>query len=217
MAKNRSEEPVRFSMAFLGKVAPAGRKIQGSNRPEIIATSTKDKFVLNDKACMLMGVEEGSKIVMIDQNLYIKNADEKLSQDKRFFLAVAPEDYSGNTATVGKQKAFSYSGVWSAILMNDPQITEASAHDLIDAGLGLLRGEKGKNYVGLKKVAMKLAQYTETDEDGNVIEHFPLEEGGTAVNIYTLADAQFRDHTPKSEGEEDDDTAEAEVTEEVEA
>jgi hypothetical protein len=206
MAKT-TVEPTRFSFAFLGKIAPAGRKVQGSNRPELTATSTKDKFVFNEKACLMLGIGEGSKVVMIDQNLHIPaGTGERLSQNERFFVAVAPEGFD-QCALISATKAFSYSGVWSAMLMNDPEITEASTADLVRAGLGILRGEKGKNYVGTKKVCMEVVKYTETDEDGNVVEDFELIEGYPKVKLYGLKNAELRDHTPKSEASTEEDEA----------
>lgn len=225
MSKSKVEETPRFSNAFIGRVAVAGRKVQGSSRPELIATSTKDKFSLNAKACQMLGVAEGSKVVMIDQNLPYKDADGNVvrnvfPQDKRFYIAVAPENYTGVTATISKQKAFSYSGIWSAILMNDPEICEASVADLVRAKLGILRGEDNKNYVGVKKVHMALTQYTETLEDGATAEYFPLSnemaEAGEGVKIYSLSSFEFREHTPKEVGEEDSDV-DVDGTEDVDA
>lgn len=214
MTKKANQEPVRFSNAFMNNIATPGRKVQGSIKPQITATSTKDKFTFNEKACIALGVKEGSRIIIIDQNLRISDPDSKLAQDERFFVAVAPEDYSQPAAIVGKQKAFSYSGVWSAMIMNNPQLTEASVQDLISAGLGILRGEEGKNYVGLKKVTADLVLYKEADEDGNEVTKFQLEEDGTPVEIYALKNLRISDHNPKSTGEGDEEaTPETEETE----
>lgn len=219
MAK-KVEEPLRFSMAFIGKVAPAGRKVQGSNRPELTATSTKDKFTFNEKACRLMGIEEGTEVLMIDQNLYIDKAEDKLPQEKRFYVAVAPANYPGTTATVGGQKSYSYSGIWAAILMQDPSITEATVADLVRANMGITRGEGGKSYVGTKKVAMELVQYIELDEENNVVEYFPLtaamQEANEGVKLYSLVNHEVRDHEPKSVGKKKEgEVAEPETEEEA--
>jgi hypothetical protein len=202
MAKERMTEvsASRFSSAFLGKVAPAGRKVQGSSRPEIRATSTKDKFVLNEKARILMGVEPGSKVVMLDNNLY-KAPEDRISNDKRFFIAACPEGYTEN-ALLGDTNAFSYSGVWSAILMNDPQITEASSDDMVRAGLGIKRGKQGKNYVGTKIAAMELVKYTE-EVDGEILDTFEIVPGFPAVPVFELTNIEFKNHDPKkTEAEE---------------
>ena len=195
MAKSQEETP-RFSFAFMGKIAPAGRKVQGSSRPEVIATSTKDKFVINQKAKSLMGLSEGSKIVMIDQNLDLP-AGSRLPQNERFFLAIAPEGYEA-AAKLGDTNAFSYSGVWSAVIMNDPELTEASTADLVRAEKAILRGDKGKNFVGLQTVRMEVVPYTEEDEDGKVISNFVIAENYPAVPLYRLQNAEVKPHDPKS-------------------
>lgn len=198
MAKTREEAP-RFSMAFLGKIAPAGRKVQGSSRPELTATSTKDKFTLNSKACILMDVKPGSRIIMLDQNL----GENKVAQDERFLLAVLPEEYKDLVlnATVGKTNAFSYSGVWSAMIMNNPELTEASVPDLVRAGMGILRGKNKKNYVGTKNVVGELSQLILQDEDGNDVTRFQLPvDGLPPLALYKVINLEVRDHEPKSEG-----------------
>ena len=58
----------RFSSSFVGKTVASGSKVQGSAFPTLTAASTKDKFVLNNKALALMGLSEGSNVVMIDLN-----------------------------------------------------------------------------------------------------------------------------------------------------
>jgi hypothetical protein len=205
MAKQTMVETGRFSTTFLGQLAPAGRKVLGSSRPELIATSTKDKFTLNEKATMLMGVKEGSQIVMIDKNLYITNPEEKLSQNERFLIAVVDDSFEGivNTATIGKTKSYSYSGVWSAIVMRDPLITEATKKDLVRAGLGILRG-KNDSYVGLKKVSMELVPYVEGEDT-----LFQLAEGTNPVALYSLINAEVHDHDPKSIGKDGEENGEA--------
>jgi hypothetical protein len=88
------------------------------------------------------------------------------------------------------------------MLMNDSEITEASTADLVRAGLGVLRGTKGKNYVGTKKVTWSVVPYTETLPDGTVVSLFPLTaemaEAGEGVAIFSLIDPEFSAHTPKS-------------------
>lgn len=205
MAKNQEEAPrFTFATAFMNKVAPVGRKVQSSSRSELEATSTKDKFNINEKARLLMGLNDDSKVFMVDQNLHIPaGSGQRLAQDKRFYVGVAPEGYK-NAAVVGSTNAFSYSGVWSAMLMNDPEVTEASTGDLVRAGLGILRGKEGKNYVGTKKVVWEVVPYTETGENGETISLFPLTaemaEAGEGVAIYSLINPEFEDHTPKSTG-----------------
>lgn len=205
MAKQAMNEPSngRFSSTFLGKIAPAGRKVQGSSRPEIRATSTKDKFVLNEKARLLMGVEVGSRVIMIDQNLKL-GAGERLEQNERFFICPAPEGFD-EAALIGDTKAFSYSGVWSAMIMNDPEITEASVDDLVRADVGILRGAKMKNYVGTKIAAGEVIRYTEEDEEGKTVDLFELIEGYPAVPVFRITNIEFKNHDPKSTSDEEGD------------
>lgn len=217
MARNQSsqEETPRFTFAFMNKVAPVGRKVQSSSRPELVATSTKDKFTINEKARLLLNLSDTDKIFMVDQNLYIPaGTGDRLAQDKRFYIGVAPEGFK-NAAVVGDTNAFSYSGIWSAMLMNDPEVTEASTADMVRNGLGILRGKAGKNYVGTKKVVWEVVPFVQENSDGTTTELFPLtpemEEAGEGVKIYSLINPEFADHTPKSTGGKE------EVAEEVEA
>lgn len=197
MAKGMTETG-RFSSTFLGQIAPAGRKVLGSARPELIATSTKDKFTFNEKGARLLSIVPGSKVVMIDRNLFIEDAADKLPQNERFFVAKVDDSFEAAgvpTATVGETKSFSYSGIWSAILMNDPMTTEATVGDLVRIGMGILRGKAGKNFVGTKKAAMGLVRLMDGDND-----MFVLQEGTNPVPVYRLVDLDIRKHEPKSAG-----------------
>jgi hypothetical protein len=143
------EQKSKFDSAFSFKnsVVKSGSKVSGFANPTFSVDTTKDKFTLDSKAMAMMSLVEGSKVVLIDQNTDDVN--------NRFFIT--PGFKVGNEicgAKLGKNSSFSYSKVWSAMLIGKQGVTEAKPTDLVKLGLAELR--EGSKIVDVK------------DEDGNV-------------------------------------------------
>lgn len=143
------EQKSKFDAAFSFKtsVVKAGSKVSGFATPTFSVDTTKDKFTLDSKAMSLMGVIQGSKVVLMDTNTADVN--------NRFYITTGfavGNEICG--AKIGTNNSFSYSKIWSAMLIGEQGITEAKPIDLVKKGLVELRE-------GTKEVEVK-------DADGNV-------------------------------------------------
>lgn len=198
----------RFS-SFVGKNVISGMK-SSSSSPIITASSTKDKFVLNPKAMAFMGVSPESYVVMID-----RNKGEVVTQDSNARWLITPgwERNKGyyEGAKIGKGGTFSYAGIYSAIQLNDPAITEGSAKDLVEADKAIFRetGKGNQACIAKQKVAFKLERLAEKDEEsGEVQETFEVAPGIFQA-VYCMTDLEVIPHDPR-EADEDDAAPEGE-------
>jgi hypothetical protein len=189
----------RFSGSFVGKTVQSGSKVQGSAFPTLVVTSTKDKFVLNTKALALMGIGEGQYVVMIDVN---RGEVTQEDPNARFYLTKGWDKGKGafEGAKIGKGGGYSYSGVYSAIQMGKPDISEASVKDMVAAGKGVTRETKsGKDaFIATQKVAFKvekLVQAGEKDGDPDQTE-FEVSDG-LFQKVYALTEMDIIAHDPR--------------------
>jgi hypothetical protein len=194
------EKTSRFSTSFAGKVVASGSKVLGSAFPTLTVTSTKDKFVLNPKALALMGLTEEDYVVLIDVNRGERTTDDLNS---RWYLTKGWDKGKGNMegAKIGKGGGFSYSGVYSAIQMNDPDISEASVKDMVAAGKGILRPtESGKeSFIATQKVNFKVEKLVEKGEGDELIDTFEVAKD-VVQKVYALTEMDIVAHDPKSAG-----------------
>jgi len=196
----------RFSTSFVGKAVQSGSKVQGSAYPTLTVTSTKDKFVLNNKAQALLGLSEGSNIVMIDLN---RGSVVTEDSNARWYLTGGWDKGKGQTegAKLGKGGSFSYAGIYSAIQMNKPDISEASVKDMVAAGKGITRVTGTKEdpkeaFIALQKVTFKvekLVQPNEVEGEPDLTE-FEVSKG-IFQPVYALTEMDVVAHTPRAEGE----------------
>ena len=195
------EKVSRFS-SFVGKAVASGSKVSGSAYPQLAVTSTKDKFVLNSKALALMGLSEGSNVVMIDVNRGEKTTDD---HNERWFLTAGWDKGKGNLegAKIGKNGSFSYAGIYSAMLMDNPEIAEAKPADMVNAGLGIYRdAEKKEGFIANRKVYFKVERLAEEGTDGELITEFEV-ASGVKQAVFALTGYEVAPHTPRA-GEEED-------------
>ena len=204
MAKSNS---ISFASRFIGAAVKPGQKAFNSSRPELIASSTKDKFSLNDKAMELMGVKTNDALYFIDLATLNANVlpEDKIdyTRDERFFVAVnyipvGETEVAGGK--LGKTGVLSYSRVWSAMQIGDSEITSARPEDLIGMGLAVSRGSK-KGCIATQKIAFEVSPLI--DEDGNSVH--VIEEGGDAIRLYSLTESRVMAHTPGGSTDEGDD------------
>lgn len=188
---------------FMGKSVKSGVKATGSAFPQLILASTKDKFVLNQRALAMLGIEKGSYVVMYDENLGANPTDDR---NVRFFITRGWVDAKGNPvgAKVGKDGSFSYTGVYSAMLMNDKDITGCTSDDLVRAGKASYAKES-ENFISKTKLFGTLKKVTVDDENGNVIDKFEVSEG-RFQEMYVITDIAEEEHVP---GVDVDDEGEA--------
>lgn len=189
----------RFS-SFVGKAVKSGTKVSGSTVPQLILQSTKDKFKINEKAAALMGVDAGSYLVLLDVN---RGSVDTTDHNQRYFVTKGYKTSTGDQAgaKLGKKLDFSYSGIWAAILIDEPETTEAKADDLKALGKGDF-SEKSQNFISNKKVIMSVKPFEVEDADGNVITEHEIAPG-IVQKVYVLTDLEFVDHDAKAELTED--------------
>lgn len=196
MSKSNSTS---FSSRFIGAAVKPGQKVFASLRPEIIASSTKDKFVVNDKAAELLGLKTNDKLYFID----LANLNNGLPVDEqveyplgnRFFIAVNYRSAETNEIVgggMGKNKVVSYSKVWGAMHVGDPTVTSARPEDLIRMGKAVARPEGRKGCIATQKVAFGVERFV--DEEGNTLH--VIEEGGEPVALYALVEPTVIPHDP---------------------
>jgi hypothetical protein len=206
------ENVSRFT-SFTGKTVASGSKVSGSAFPTLMITSTKDKFVLNNKALALMAIATGSYVVLIDMN---RGEVTTTDPNARFFITKGWEKPNGafEGAKIGAGGSFSYAGVYSAMQMNKPDITEATIKDMVDADLGITREGKdsGKeNFIATQKVSYKVERVTNVikDEEGNEVTVSEFEVApGVVQQVYALVERTEIEHNPS----EIDDDASADAT-----
>jgi len=215
-------ETSRFSQGFAGAIVAPGTKVLASSRPECIAVSTKDKFVLNPSAMAVLGVTIGDRVAIIDM---LKTGIE-VTMNERFFLV---PNYTNNTgavigAKIGKGNAFSYSGVWSAIISGDSTILAAKPEDLVrmeraviternltDKDGNELLDKEGKPLKGSTAVALFKAHFEVSPvlnaEGANL---HVVDKEGTMAPVFALTNVEYVDHEPRAVDEDDVDTDETE-------
>jgi hypothetical protein len=201
----------RFSSSFVGKAVTSGSKVQGRTFPALTVASTKDKFVLNSKALALMGLSEGSYVVMIDMN---KGNVVTENPNERFYLTAGWDKGKGNFegAKIGKGGSFSYSGVYSAIIMGKPEISEANIKDMAAAGKGILRvsnagtPDEKETFIGTQKVEFKVEKLVQPNPTAGEPDLTEFEvSSGVFQTVYALTEQEITAHTPRTDGKPDDD------------
>ena len=184
--------------AFSEGIVKSGAKVTSSSRPEIVLSSTYNKFIINDRARRILNVDLGDKLVFIDL------MDGAADMEDRFYITVGfsigDEEFG---AKIANGYGFNYSKVYGAILNGELDVAELSKDDLIRKGL--LREMESGNIVATKKIAMELVPYMEgkevtvaKDEDGNDI----------MQAVYALKSFSVKVHKPKGIGKEKDEIEE---------
>lgn len=196
------ENVSRFSSSFIGKTVQSGSKVSGSAFPTLTITSTKDKFVLNPKSLALLGLSEGDYIVLIDVN---RGEVTTTDSNARWYLTKGWDKGKGNMegAKIGKGGGFSYSGVYSAIQMNTPEISEASIKDMVNAGKGIVRSteSKAEAFIATQKVVFKVEKLAEAIEGSDELKTEFEVSKGVSQKVYALTEMDVLAHDPRNPSE----------------
>jgi len=183
---------------FSAAAVKSGTRSTGSANPTIQVPSTKDKFILNNKAMRALQVSVGDRVQLID---LMEQTDD---MTQRFAIARGGKNARGIEvgAIIGKGGAFSYAGIWSAILMSSIgiNVTEASNEDLVRNELVEARGN---TVIGLTKAEFELDAVTQINEDGEEMTEFDV--NGITTPIYMFTNPIWKEHTPKVFGVTDTD------------
>jgi hypothetical protein len=182
--------PVSRFSSFLGKTVKSGTKVSGSTTPQLILQSTKDKYKLNEKAAAMIGVAAGSYVVLIDMN---RDGITDGDNNQRYFITKGfMENKSQAGAKLGKKLDFSYSGIWSGMLMDKGDVTECKMEDLLAADKVVVI-EKSGNYISKQKLIMDVKPFVIEKEDGTNQEEFEVATG-IFQKIYILTNLTFVNH-----------------------
>lgn len=191
------------ALSFVGKTVNSGSKLTGFMNPTISVNSTKDQFTLDQKAMDLLGVAENDYVVLIDNH-----KGQFDPEDPRFYLTKGYiKDGEQKGAKIGKNKSFSYSVIWGAMLANKDGETQISVAELEATGLVMQRETKkgAISTIGLKKVMYNLEAIA--DEEGNAVE-VPVDvdsEGNEITGfVYALVSRVEKDHDPKAAAKDEE-------------
>lgn len=198
----QSSNATRFAPMFIGAVVTPGQKVFASSRPELIANSTKDKFNINPKAAEMFGIKQGDTITFIDMAKIANAQNATIGENERFYMAVNAKDAKTGEltgATIGKNKVFSYSGVWSAMHINKQDTLSARPEDMIRMELAISRGEDKAGCIATQKVAYEIVPHLNEDGENKHV----IEEDGEEVALYLLTNRTVTAHDPKIAEEED--------------
>ncbi len=205
-------KPGKFvnALSFVGKTVQSGSKLTGFMNPTISVNSTKDQFTLDQKAMDLLGVQENDYVVLIDNH-----KGEFDPEAPRFYMTKGyMKDGGQKGAKIGKNKSFSYSVIWGAMLANEDGKTQISIAELEANELVIQRETKkgGISTIGLKKILYNLEVIA--NEEGQAVE-VPIDvdsEGNDIMGIvYSLVSRVEQDHDPKAVAGEADETPEGDT------
>jgi len=215
----------RFGASFVGALVKPGTKVQESLRPEIMAVSTKDKFVVNAKARQMLNLADDGRIAMLDA---AQNNGQATNMNDRFYVIPNYVTKSGSVigAKLGKGASYSYAGIWSAIMVAKMDVFSAQPEDLVREGKAIIREKEaiakdgtvildklGKpvivsNCIATQKVHFEVVPVL--NEEG--VNLHVVDTEGTEAPVFALTNMEVYAHEPRENGSDDDETeAEAEA------
>jgi len=174
---------------FKKSYVKSGQKVANETVPQLTLTSTYNSFKLNDKACALLGVEQGDNVIMFDAF----DANDPCSQEERFYICAADGWLTGaknkrgedivHGAVLGETKGFNYSHIYGAMLNNDAEV-EVAGYDYLESK-GLVGKTPSGSKVSSKIITAELVPYQEE----------PVEIGeGEERILYKLVNFNIKDH-----------------------
>lgn len=199
---------MKKGFSFASKVVKITRTT-GSSFPEMTISVTKDKFSLNEEALKLMGLNAGDKVVMFDMNQGAEPEDLLPTREGRFYIA--KNDFNDEKrGLIGKTGGFNYTGIWSAILVGQPNVLGKSNNDLKQMGLVIETvSESGFTAVkGTKRFNVEIVPFV--DEKGNDTFDIGADEKKAIFLLKNFREVEF-DYNDEEESVEE--TVEETVTE----
>lgn len=233
-----NKEVSRFGANFAQALIKPGTKVLDSTRAEIVAVSTKDKFTINTPARKIMGLKSGDRIAMFDDRALQNPVSTNMND--RFFVIPNYKNAAGQVigSKIGaKNNTFSYSGVWSAIHMNNMDVIAAKPEDLAREGKAIITeyqmkdrddqlqfDEKGRpvmssSCIATQRVSFEVQPVLNAEGKNEHFIHF--DENGEVIpianEIYALVGMEITSHDPRTDAENIDDDINEEGDETVEA
>lgn len=167
----------------------SGTKNVSEAYPALTLTSTYSAFKLNNKAMAALDMSEGERVIMFD--MLGKGVE---TQEERYFIAKSFNDTEGGL--IGANRSFRYSGIYNTMLANDIEFISLSSQDLIDKDL-IVKSVSVSPKTN-KETVMFVSKKTISFELIPINNSEPVDLGnGESVILYQLANAKFKDHTPK--------------------
>lgn len=219
MAKRSKFEGAVASFNFSNKKVNSGTKVSAHLNPTLNIGTVKDKFVCDSKCQKLMEIGTGKRVIMIDNKVeesFMVKIGEVIDSKEARFLITPGYTKAGKEvgALLGKNAEFSYGVVWSAIIMNKPEITEVAPKDLEALELVIRRDTEGGKVSTISNTKISYTVAAIVDAEG--IQQFATmdEEEGVEiiVPIFALIDRTEEDHEAKSAGTSIPDEATDKIT-----
>ena len=185
-------------------VAKSGARVVSNAAAALVVSSTYNRFILNDKAMKMLGIEDGDYVTMLDLAADPKNFEKDANgevvlfeQDSRYGIIKSIE---GVGAKVAEDGGFSYSGIWGAMMLNDGETSSADGKAVKEAGLAIAtQGKKGLNYIATQKITFALLPMPGEDDEDAIVDGsmFHAELTGTLVPVFQLTNSSTEDSEPK--------------------
>ena len=176
---------------FSNGIVKSGSKVSGYANPTLVISPTKDQFTLDSKACSLIGVGVGDKVLLAD--MCFVNGEVNTDLANRFFITKGYKvDGVEQGAILGKTRSFSYGKVWGAMLNHEAGVNEIRSTELVKAGILI---QQGKAYISLKKGTAEVVPCV--DEDGAPVMYEFVE--GQPQPMFSLTNFGFSAHDPKTQ------------------
>ncbi len=181
-------------MNFKKGLVKSGKKVTSEASAQLAISPTYNGFKLNNKAAVMLGVENGGRVVMLD----MYDAEDPCAQEDRFYICAGDGwmtdtiDKDGNPIEQGAKVAdrtFHYSQIWGSIVGEDANAQSISFDDLVEDNKAVYSGVDGK---GKTALLTGIAELTPV-QDGEEIEV----DTDVYRKLYKVTDVKFKAHTPR--------------------
>ena len=180
-----------FSKAMLVK---SGQRVT-TNEAQVVCGTTLNHFILSNKAMKLLGVEKGDNVQFVDAlgdaaciQYDADGVQIPMELGKRFYI-LKGDSAQGQGAKIDGKGAFSYSGIWGAMIINNGVDQAATGKDVVAAGKGVaVQGKNSVSYIATQKTTFEMKPVL--DEEGVAV----AMEGNP---IFALVNPKTEASTPK--------------------
>jgi len=150
---------------FKAAIVRSGSRSTSESEPLMKLKSSINSFSLNKTAMALLGVAEGERVMLFDTY----GQTELDNIDDRFYICAAGYKINGveqGAAINTKSNSFSYSAMYTTMLINDVDVAGVTLVELEEKGLVASRVnvEGKKTYIANKSITYKLLPVGDGEE-----------------------------------------------------
>jgi len=177
----------KFQEVFLLHQQDSKRR-QATTVAELTSSTTKGVLILSVPARKLMGIGVKDRVLIFDMKT------EATSNANRFFIT---KGFNFQNKPFGMKinanGGFMDIGFYNLILVDDFSLEACNSEELLKRGLAVLRdtGKRKNVFTPKKKVSLGIEQYTETAEDGTLIDAFSVAPGMPEQPVFRLLNPVF--------------------------